>query len=150
MKIRKNNPILFVLLILFQFGCTEKLDKKLYSMIDEKYKKNNCEINFNDIISEKWEYMFIVEEFITPSEISSAIGFKYSGNIVLDGEYRLIITNRKHILRDYSFSEPRFVFSQSNNAFQNKTGITKIEINDTFCAQYITSVRPNFYSLKKR
>lgn len=145
MKTKRSSKLFFLLIILMLNGCSESLDDKMYRIVDENYKTKKCEINFGNIITEKWEHIFIVEEYLTPSDISKSVGFKYSGEMVADGEYRLIITNKNQVLKEHSFYEPRLVFNHGDG-----TGITKIGINDTFCAEYNTSIKPNFYFLKKK
>lgn len=145
MKTKRISKLFLIVITVMLCGCSENLDDKMFMIIDENYKTKNCEINFSEIIDEKWENIFIVEEYIMPSDISKSIGFEYSGKMVADGEFRLIITNKNHILKESSFYEPLIVFNHDDGS-----GITKIGIKDTFCAVYNTSVKPNFYFLKKK
>lgn len=135
--------IIFVFLIITLVGCSENLNDTMYAIVKEQYKNDSCEINFNGLIQEPWEQLYIIDEIIIPKEISNALGFNYSGKMVSDGEYRLVITDGKKVLREENFYLSRIVFSDDNN-----TGIVNISVNDTFCARHITKVSPHFYSLK--
>ncbi len=143
MKVKIRIP-LFFLITFFLVGCSENLDDKMFEIIENQNKKNSCKVNFQEIINEPWSLMYIVEEYFTPEEISKAIGFKYLGQMVSDCEYRVIITDHKKILTEFSFYSSRIVFDEDNDS-----GITQVSAKDTFCAIYNTTIEPHFYSLKK-
>lgn len=143
MKI-KHEELLICLLFFVLVGCSENIHDKMFSIIEYQNKKNNCKVNFNEIINEQWTKMYIIEEYIMPSTITKAIGFKYTGEMISDGEYRIIITDDKKVLKESSFYSSQIVFDENNDS-----GITKILAKDTFCSTYNKSIYPNFYSLKK-
>ena len=77
-KVNKGVIILFLLA-----SCSNKIDKKIYDLVEKQFQKDSCNVNFSNIIKEDWDSFYIIHEFLISKNLLSFLYFELLNLLVI-------------------------------------------------------------------
>ena len=132
-RLNKRLQIVFSFLILLVVlsACEESFEDQIKSSVEKQIKKGkDCSVSLDKTFNLNWSELYVCDGMLTAYDISSAIGFKYSGKMVPDGMNRIIFVRDAEIINEFDTDLRNIEFNESKF-----NGCIKLDRKSVYCVE---------------
>lgn len=97
-----NKGIVFtsIIALIFFTSCSNRYCDKIIKSIKNQClnEKEECQITFKEAFDLHWDTLYIFDSMLYPDEVSKALGIKYEGKIISDGNSLFVFVYKGNIV----------------------------------------------------